>query len=82
VRCYDLRKSELEYTLTYHADTVTGLAMNQDGSNLLSNGIDMTLRVFDVRYQLPHLPKDRMWAARTAKCESSLEQRTTHLRRT
>jgi Prp8 binding protein len=49
IRCFDLRKSETEYVITSHADTVTGLSLSNDGAYLLANSMDMTLRVFDVR---------------------------------
>ncbi|CAD8186046.1 unnamed protein product [Paramecium octaurelia] len=49
IRCYDVRKQEIEYTLDNHTDTVTGLAISNDGSYLLSNSMDMTVRTFDIR---------------------------------
>jgi Prp8 binding protein len=50
IRCFDLRKNETEYLINAHADTVTGLALSADGAYLLSNSMDMTLRVYDVRF--------------------------------
>ena len=35
--------------MTGHTDTVTGLALSPDGSYALSNAMDNTLRIWDVR---------------------------------
>lgn len=37
------------YTLEGHTDTITGLSVSPDGSFLLSNSMDNTLRSWDVR---------------------------------
>lgn len=47
--CYDLRKGEVEYTLQNHTDTVTCLSLSPDGSHLLSNSMDNSVLMFDVR---------------------------------
>lgn len=39
-----------------HTDTVTGLELSPDGSYLLSNAMDNSLRIWDVR---PYAPADR-----------------------
>lgn len=39
-----------------HTDTVTGLALSPDGSYLLSNAMDNTLRIWDIR---PYAPQER-----------------------
>lgn len=39
----------MEYFLASHGDTITGLSLSNDGSYLLSNAMDMTVRAFDVR---------------------------------
>jgi len=56
VRCIDLRTCEASMTLCGHTDTVTGVAMSPDGNFLLSNAMDQTLRVWDVR---PYAPQER-----------------------
>lgn len=38
-----------EFTLEGHLDTVTGLSLSPDGQYLLSNSMDSTLRVWDIR---------------------------------
>lgn len=53
---WDLRKNALFAKLHGHVDTVTGLSVSRDGSYLLSNGMDNTLRVWDLR---PFSPLDR-----------------------
>jgi len=40
----------VEYTLENHTDTITGLSVSNDGSYLLSNAMDMTIRAYDIRY--------------------------------
>ena len=37
------------YSLAGHTDTVTGISLSPDGSYLLSNGMDNTARIWDVR---------------------------------
>ncbi len=39
-----------------HSDTVTGIALSPDGNHLLSNAMDNTLRMWDVR---PYAPRNR-----------------------
>lgn len=56
VRAWDLRRGAPSLTLAGHADTVTGLATSPDGAHLLSNSMDGTLRVWDVR---PYAAQDR-----------------------
>ena len=53
---WDLRKEAVCTTLRGHSDTVTGLALSPDGSHLLSNAMDNTLRVWDMR---PFAPQNR-----------------------
>lgn len=57
--CYqiwDLRKNALLHRLPGHTDTVTGLELSPDGCYLLSNAMDNSLRIWDVR---PYAPTDR-----------------------
>ncbi|CAJ0939117.1 unnamed protein product, partial [Mesorhabditis belari] len=55
--CYDMRKGEADFTLEHHMDTITSLALSPDGSYLLSNSMDQTLLMFDVR---PYCEGDRL----------------------
>lgn len=56
VRVRDCRTYKVLYTLSGHADSVTGLSLSHDGSYLLSNSMDQTLRMWDVR---PFAPEER-----------------------
>merc|ERR1711939_1065832 len=49
VKLWDLRRSETTLTLTGHSDTVTGLRLSPDGTHILSNSMDNTLRIWDTR---------------------------------
>ena len=46
-----MRKLELEYTLNNHSDTITGLSVSNDGTYLISNGADMKIIAYDIRYK-------------------------------
>lgn len=46
---WDLRKEAVTFNLQGHGDSVTGLALNPEGTHLLTNSMDNTLRVWDVR---------------------------------
>lgn len=56
IKVWDLRKNELLYVMKGHTDTVTGMTLSPDGSYLLTNAMDNTLRIWDVR---PYAPQDR-----------------------
>ena len=49
IRILDLRKKEVDGILYGHTETITGLALSNDGSYLLSNAMDHTVRCWDVR---------------------------------
>lgn len=49
IQTWDLRANRLLDLLQGHRDTVTGLAFSQDGSYLLSNSMDETMKCWDVR---------------------------------
>lgn len=56
VKVWDLRKEAVVLTLEGHSDIVTGMSVSPDGSHLLTNSMDNTLRVWDVR---PYAPENR-----------------------
>ena len=49
IRGLNLRKRQIEYSLVGHMDTVTGIQLSPSGTRLLSNGMDNTVRVWDVQ---------------------------------
>lgn len=51
-----MRKNSVLYTMKGHSDTVTGLTLSPDGSFVLSNSMDNSLRVWDIR---PFAPQER-----------------------
>ncbi|XP_063903689.1 U5 small nuclear ribonucleoprotein 40 kDa protein-like [Zophobas morio] len=56
ITVWDIRNQEIIYTLNGHSDAVTGLALSPDGSYLLSNSRDNSLRIWDVR---PYVLQER-----------------------
>ena len=56
IRGWDLRTDEVALELKGHSDTVTGLSLSPDGSRLLSNSMDSTLKAWDVA---PFSPSER-----------------------
>lgn len=49
IKVWDLRKNDIDYVLYGHTDTITGLALSPEGSYLLSNSMDQTIRCWDVK---------------------------------
>eukprot|EP00659_Diplonema_papillatum_P008290 gene8290-12792_t len=49
VQVWESRKEKVLYTLRGHTDVVTGLRISPDGTHLLSNAADNTLRQWDIR---------------------------------
>lgn len=49
VKVWDLRKEQVVLTLSGHSDTITGMAVSPNGSHLLTNSMDNTLREWDMR---------------------------------
>ena len=49
IRTIDLRKKDIKYILKGHTDTITGFSLSPDGSYLLSNSMDHTIRCWDIR---------------------------------
>lgn len=56
ITVWDLRKGAESMTLKGHSDSITGLALDPDGTHLLSNAADNSLRVWDLR---PYAPANR-----------------------
>ena len=49
VKVWDLRKNAVVTEISGHTDTVTGMELSPDGSNVLTNSMDGTVRIFDIR---------------------------------
>jgi len=49
IKVWDLRKNDIDYVLYGHTDTITGLSLSPEGSYLLSNSMDQTIRCWDVK---------------------------------
>lgn len=49
IKVWDLRQGEVRYELVGHNETITGLQTSPDGGFLLSNSMDNTLRIWDMR---------------------------------
>ncbi|KAI8381094.1 WD40-repeat-containing domain protein [Radiomyces spectabilis] len=56
IKVWDLRKKAVAYTLSGHLDTISGMSLSPDGSYLLSNSMDNTVCIWDVK---PFAPADR-----------------------
>ncbi|TKR72317.1 hypothetical protein L596_019786 [Steinernema carpocapsae] len=46
---WDIRRKEAFYLMSGHQDTITGLALSPDGSYVLSNSMDCTVKMWDLR---------------------------------
>jgi Prp8 binding protein len=49
VKAINLRKGDLEFGLFGHTDTVTGMQLSASGDFMLTNAMDNTVRIWDVR---------------------------------
>jgi len=49
VRALNLKTNQLEFALYGHTDTVTDLSLSNSGDHLLSNAMDSTVRMWDIR---------------------------------
>jgi WD40 repeat protein len=56
VSVWELRKGSVGLKLQGHSNTITGLKVSPDGHHLLTNSMDNTLRVWDMR---PFAPANR-----------------------
>ena len=65
---WELRKGLVGFKLSGHSNTITGLAVSPDGHHLLTNSMDNTLRVWDMR---PFAPANR-YAVRAAGLSASV----------
>jgi WD40 repeat protein len=48
ILAWDIRANRVRFTLRGHLNTVTGITLSQDGTQLLSNAMDNKVRIWDV----------------------------------
>jgi Prp8 binding protein len=53
VSVWELRKGAVGLKLQGHSNTITGLKVSPDGHHLLTNSMDNTLRIWDMRSFAP-----------------------------
>ena len=49
IKAVNLKKNQIEFALLGHTDTVTGIAVSNDSKSLVSNSMDNTVKVWDIR---------------------------------
>jgi len=49
IKVWDVRKNQVVMTMEGHTDTVTGMRLSPDGNFLLTNAMDQTVRMWDIR---------------------------------
>lgn len=48
IHAWDIRANRVLFTLRGHLNTITGISLSQDGTQLLSNAMDNKVRIWDV----------------------------------
>ncbi|XP_055327643.1 U5 small nuclear ribonucleoprotein 40 kDa protein-like [Paramacrobiotus metropolitanus] len=56
IRVWDLKSDSMHFSIPGHTDTITGLALDPTGNFVLSNSMDNTARIWDIR---PYAPPQR-----------------------
>ena len=59
IKALNLRKNAIEFALIGHTDTVTGVSVSNDGKSLVSNAMDNTVKVWDIRAFVSNANKDQ-----------------------
>ena len=60
ITAINLMQNKVDFSLIGHTDTITGLSLSNNGKFLLSNSMDNTLKIWDVRpYINSGLQQDR-----------------------
>lgn len=49
IKAWNVKTNTIEFSLIGHEDTITGIAISDDGKKLLSNAIDNTVRSWDLK---------------------------------
>lgn len=53
IKCYNIGEQKIEDIIEGHQDTVSSLELSYDGTYLMSNSFDETLRIWDIRSGVP-----------------------------
>ncbi|VDM54126.1 unnamed protein product [Angiostrongylus costaricensis] len=56
VKCWDMRRDDISYVMHGHKDIITGLSLSPNGNHVLSNSMDCSAKMWDVR---PFAPPER-----------------------
>ncbi|VDN23008.1 unnamed protein product [Cylicostephanus goldi] len=56
IYCWDMRRDDISYVLQGHKDIITGLALSPNGNYVLSNSMDCSAKMWDIR---PFAPQER-----------------------
>lgn len=56
IKVWDIRRNDVLYIMRGHTDTVTGLSLSPEGTHVLSNAMDCTAKIWDIR---PYAPEQR-----------------------
>jgi Prp8 binding protein len=57
IKCYSVADGKLEETIQGHQDTISSLEISFDGTYLMSNSFDETVKIWDVRPTVPALKR-------------------------
>ncbi|CAB3408116.1 unnamed protein product [Caenorhabditis bovis] len=49
IKCWDIRRNDILFTLNGHRDTITGIELSHNGNYLISNSMDCSLKLWDIR---------------------------------
>ena len=49
IKCFDIASDQIEEIIEGHQDTISSLEISHDGTYLMSNSFDETLRIWDAR---------------------------------
>jgi len=49
IKTWDMKKMEEVSRFTDHKDSITGIKLSPDGNSLLSNSMDQTMRLYDIK---------------------------------
>ncbi|KJH44192.1 lipoyltransferase and lipoate-protein ligase [Dictyocaulus viviparus] len=56
IYCWDMRRDDISYIMHGHKDIITGLSLSPNGNHVLSNSMDCSAKMWDIR---PFAPSER-----------------------